>query len=238
MRDHILRSYFNEQQKVRAASRTLQGDAARWWSSYSYTPTPWDSFKSQLREEYSHKKLLMLLKVKLYGEIQDLNEDVTVFLRYRQRLALRLFHPVEKDIIIQTLFVTLHPSINCHLQRGVYKTVEQLIKHADYVQDNLEALQRLETEASRGPPKTLQGPLTQRARISTSAQTSRRRAPPIPPKDKTDKTRSSAPQLPRCHFCPGRHWHRNCPNGRRSRGSYVAGQEAATVRADETNRRQ
>jgi hypothetical protein len=237
-----LPSSFDERQKVQAASRNLRGDAAQWWTKYNGLPIAWGPFKGYLRRKYSDESLLASLRSKLFGRVQSRDEDVTAFLEHRHQLTLRLLPMKKEDSIVWTLLEIVYPSIRCYLQTGTFETVADLILRAERVQENLEATRNEEVGPARGSQKALECQ-AQRAIAPTSDSTARRGAHRFPSKGRTDEIRPydrhprKAPQLPRCRFCPGRHWHRDCPKARTNAGNSAAGWEAATVPAVEERRR-
>jgi hypothetical protein len=214
---------FDERQKVRAASWNLRGDAARWWAEYNGFPIAWGLFKGHLRRKYSDESLLASLRSKLYGGVLSHDEDVTTFLERRHQLALRLLLREKEESIVRTLLETIHPSIRCYLQTGTFETMADLILRTERVQDNIEAMRREEARPTRGPQKALERQ-AQRA-IAPTADSSRRGAARFPSKGRADEARPydrhprEAPQLPRCRFCPERHWHRDCLKARTNPGN-------------------
>jgi hypothetical protein len=230
-------SSFDERYNVRAASRNLRGDAARWWTKYNGLPIAWGPFKGHLKRKYSDESLLASLRSKLYGGVQSRDEDVTTFLERRPQLALRLLPREKEESLVRTLLETIHPSIRCYLQTGTFETVSDLILRAERVQDNIEATRREEARPTRGPQNTRERQ-AQRA-VAPTADSSRRGAARFPSKDRADEARPyyrhprEDPQLPRCRFCPERHWHQDCPKARTNPENSAAGREATTVPAVE-----
>jgi hypothetical protein len=232
---------FDDRMKTRVASRRLRGEAATWWSMNRKCTTTWDLFKTLLRGEFNSEELIASLRSQLYGEKQQEHEDARNFIQYRRHIALRLNPAATEESIIQAV-LTVHPSIKGTLIMGTFKTVPEMVACAGRLQDNYNALQQ-EKIANAG-----------RRQRNTPLQTDQRdpRPPPTPlPRtvykiqppnhgenyeQDTRPTRPSA-SLPQCRFCPGRHWHRDCPKAVFQPGNGYAGKGAGTFPASQHTRR-
>jgi hypothetical protein len=207
---------FDDRIKTQLASHRLRGEAATWWSRNRTCTTTWDSFKNLLQGEFNNKELIAFLRSQLYGEKQQQHEDARNFIQYRRQIALRLNPAATEESIIQAVLQTVHPSIKGSLIMGTFHTVQEMAACAGRLQDNYNALQQ---------EKIANASWRQR---NISRQTDRMdpRPPPAPlprtihriqPPNHGDTydqdkwpTRPSA-SLPQSRFCPGRHWHRDCP---------------------------
>lgn len=194
--------------RVRNASRALRDDAARWWSVYKNLNLSWHKFCELLRSRYASQNVLMRLSAKLYGQQQAEKESTGLFLEERHLLARRLLPNATEEAIVAVLLESLRGSIKKILRGSTYDSVEELIDRATQIErDELEERNAYKRNA------TAQVVLPNSSRGKSRNQVVRK---------------DQARELPQCHFCPERHWNRDCPrNPHRVGNAYGESNRAA-----------
>ena len=194
--------------RVRLASRGLKENAAHWWAAYKNLNINWDKFCELLRNRYASQNVLMRLSAKLYGQPQSEKEGTGMFLEQRHLLARRLLPEAPEGKIIAVLLEALRGSIKKLLRSSNFDTVEDLISRA--VQIEQDEFEERNANKRYAPPATPSSAQTQKPKTS---------APTLAASSggNTNLAQSNATRpLPRCHFCPERHWNRDCPHNPRS----------------------
>ena len=184
--------------RARLASRALKDDAARWFAVYKNLNLTWEKFCELIRNRFASPTHLMKLSAKLYGQPQTDKEGTSLFLEQRHLLARRIFPDAPEQQIVGLLIETLRPATKKLLRTSVFETVGDLVIRAQQIeQDEIEERNAVRRYAQNTTPLAA---AQSRAATPTSA------LPTQPP-----EPRSNAPNLPKCHHCPGRHWNRDCP---------------------------
>ena len=177
--------------RARLASRALKDDAAKWFAVYKNLNLTWVKFCELLRNRYASPTTMMKLSAKVYGQPQTEKEGTGLFLEQRHLLARRLFPDAPEQQIVGILIESLRPSVKKLLRTSTFETVGDLALRAKQIEaDELE-----ERSAGR-----------RNVQVPASADKTQ-------PKSTAPSAAAAAQSksLPRCHFCPGRHWNRDCP---------------------------
>lgn len=171
----------------RMVAKSLTDKAAKWYELYRNLSLPWAKFRALLKQHFAGVSALNKLHVKLYANKQEEKEAVGVFLQRKYLLALRLLPTTPEAQIVSLLLETIKPSIKKVLRAATIDSFEDLVERAVQAEtDEAEETLRKPATAHNKSPINTQQPT---ARESTTA--------PRPP--------------PQCHYCPGRHFHRDCP---------------------------
>ena len=123
------------------------------------------------------------LRVSLYSRKQGEKEPTAVFLQKKYLLARRLCPQNTEAELVSTVLETLKPSIKRVIRAADPRTFTELMDRATQAEADEAELQPVKTkdESTRKP-------------ASHNAPQSREEV-----------------RLPACHYCPGRHLHRDCP---------------------------
>ncbi|XP_033213829.1 activity-regulated cytoskeleton-associated protein-like [Belonocnema kinseyi] len=174
----------------RMVTKSLTEKASKWYEVYKTLSLPWAKFRTLLTQHFAGVSALNKLHIKLYSTKQEEREATGIFLQKKYLLALRLLPLAPEDQIISLLLEALIPSIKKVLRAANITTFEELVERA--VQAEADETEGNPQKAAREQP----------AKNTTMSGTSL-----------TGAEAKSAPTRPppQCHYCPGRHLHRDCP---------------------------
>lgn len=170
----------------RMVTTCLMERAAKWYELYHGLALPWSKFSALIKQHFAGVAALNKLQIKLYAAKQEEKEAVGVFLQKKYLLALRMLPTADEEQITSLLLESLKPSIRKVLRAAKISTFEDLVERA------LQAEADEADEATRKPSASRAAPAAAQPGNLVSATT----APRSPPQ---------------CHYCPGRHFHRDCP---------------------------
>lgn len=209
-----LETYFTNTRLVptqwgQVALQSLKGKAREAFKALLPTRISWKEFCNEVRLRFNNEAILREISLKFHGEHQEVNESVEEFILTKAQLARRLDPPITKQRMINTIIDLLHRQIRVFLRGFTFQDVHDLIQRAREVEMD----RRPDTEKPVSSPK----PRNEDVRAELPKTTPRRfepaRSTPSPP-NRTTPT-SSRPnrawEPPKCHFCPERHFHRDCP---------------------------
>ena len=132
----------------------------------------------------------MRLQAQLYSKKQTEKEPVAVFLQQKFLLALRLLPEAAEEEIVPILLESLRPSIKRVIRAASPRTIAELFNRATEAEAD-EAEEHPRRETKKEELKTKLPETTQiKSQLGFTA---------------------SAQNLPRCRFCPERHFHKDCP---------------------------
>ena len=147
-----------------------------------------------LRNRYASRNVVMRLSAKLYGQPQGEREGAGLFLEQRHLLARRLLPDATEEQLVSVLLESLRGSIKKLLRSSTIDSVEELIARATQIeQDEAEELR-----------------YTRRSASTVSSAPAKQVALPTA-KPRSAPNASGPREIPQCHFCPERHWNRDCP---------------------------
>ena len=127
----------------------------------------------------------MCLHAKLYSRKQSDKEGASVFLQQKYLLAQRLIPEAPEEEIVAILLESLRPSIRRVIRAASARSFEDFLDRAvDAEADEAEEHPRREQKREEPKPRTT---------IQTPNEPERRR------------------NGPPCEYCPGFHFHRDCP---------------------------
>lgn len=188
-----LNKYFNqahitdEYEKVAVAGKQLRLDAARWYSLYKDLPLDYGTFLQRLDHKFNSTSVLALARSKLYGETQEQDEPVSLFVMRKRTLFSRLDPAVPEGIMIDTIIEQLQPEIRSRLRAYNFMNIEDLLNIATQIESDL---------------KIIQG----RVRIPPNPYRAQR---PNPPPANVNAERPRAPNT--CRRCNHAHLYVDCP---------------------------
>ena len=173
----------------------LTDEAAKWFTVYKNLSLPWTKFRSLLIQHFAGNSALNKLHVKLYAVKQGDRDPVGVFLQRKYLLALRLLPEATEEQHVSLLLESIKPSIKKILRAATLDSFETLFERAVQAEAD-EAEENLSKNRTTVPNQKTTAPAVQSSRAVPVSQGS-----------------SPAEQrpLPQCHYCPGLHFHRNCP---------------------------
>ncbi|KAL7291773.1 hypothetical protein TKK_0014558 [Trichogramma kaykai] len=170
-----------EAQKVSVLEKGLKGNAEKWWKCYQLMGLTYDGFSELLKAQFDGQALKSSLVAKLYGTAQGEKEIVGTFLQTKYMLYGRLRPDETEATKVATLIELLRPSIRKMIRSHNVGTFAELLSKAQEVEKD----ETDEKQQSNPKPK---------------AKDQGQKDPP-----RTEKT------LPKCYYCPGYHYNRNCP---------------------------
>ncbi|XP_033229286.1 activity-regulated cytoskeleton-associated protein-like [Belonocnema kinseyi] len=174
----------------RMVTKSLTEKADKWYEVYKTLSLPWAKFRTLLTQHSAGVATLNKLHIKLYSTKQEEREATGIFLQKKYLLALRLLPLAPEGQIVSLLLEALKPSIKKVLRAANIATFEELVERA--VQAEADESEENPRRASRDPPAK-NGTTTTNSTSNVEANS----APARPP--------------PQCHYCPGRHFHGECP---------------------------
>ena len=186
--EEYLRDKAHPDDFVEATTEQLRHHAANWFAAIKYR-LDWEEFKTLLVQRYASLDTIAELQMKLYSQAQSPEETTTNFLKRKEHLARRLGQTDEK--VLATIFrKLLLPEIQLSLPFPLPTTFHDLCTMAALVEKRQEEKRRWKaTEEHQVVAVCLQEQPTQTVVNSVKATPSQKR-----------------PSLPRCIFCPERHW--------------------------------
>lgn len=190
-----------EREKARIAASLLKNEASKWYGIYQNLNWPWETFRERLLAEYNAPCVLANSRTDLYGRHQTVSEPVMLFLEEKVRLAARLQPELQAQELVALLIELLHPRIQRFIYAAAPRTVQDLLSHARLTEKSFKADTAAKTSKAVNQPATED---TAKNTVPAAPRTAPRAAPHTAPP-------AYNRQPPKCHFCPGRHYHRDCP---------------------------
>lgn len=187
----------------RMVTKSLTERASKWYEAYKNLSLPWGKFKNLLIQHFAGISALNKLHIKLYATKQEEKEAVGIFLQKKYLLALRLLPQAPETQIVALLLEALKPSIKKILRAATISTFEDLVERA---------VQAETDEAEENPRKATRD--AAQSKTTTAAQ--------LPNNASAAPTGNARPP-PQCHYCPGQHFHRDCPIIRARQSAAIPG---------------
>lgn len=162
----------------------LQDDAAAWWRDYGEFVTTWEQFRDRLQARFSGAHKIAAAHTEFYGTTHKPNQPVERFIRQKLQLQQRLGTNLAEDEVIALLIGQLSSELRTLVRAARPTNYEELIMIANDLETDLNSRPKYkppQPTAPAGPPH--------------------REPPP----------RFNYNQLPQCHYCPAKHFHRDCP---------------------------
>lgn len=179
-----------EQQLRETALTNYQEDYGR---DAEYT---WAEFQAYIEDRYDDYRTRNTARELLYASDQK-GENARRFIRQKQLLARRICPEAPVGELVEMVIDQLHPDLRFGVRVRNPRTWEELTSAAD-------ALDRdLRHQRQRAAPTP--APRTATPAPRTAAPAPARPQPAAGSRPQRDR------QPPLCAFCPGRHWHRDCP---------------------------
>lgn len=161
----------------------LTGDARKWFEPFTNLNMYWLTFKRRFLEHFDGPDARARLNINLLTDRQEAQEPGRDFVARKMALARRC--PVESFAhLIQTTISLMRPDYRFALAQREIMTFDNLLDFVT-VLDN--------------------------AKPDTRPQSAPRRAAPPPSSPAIPSTSRLPPDPPPCRYCPGKHWHRDCP---------------------------
>lgn len=169
----------------------LRGDAKRWFEPYRHVITSYNTFTERLRSRFDSITAVTQVTTKLYGEKQNVHENVAVFIMKKFSLFQRVDPNKAERTKTAIILDQLRPEIKSRLRGLHIPTIEALVDVASQIENDLKEIQ-----PARPPP-----PPEQRRNMNPPTQAVVRQ------ENTTEQNRPSTP----CRFCKQWHFHRDCP---------------------------
>ena len=189
--EHFESTEAKPSQCTRLAGKALEEPASKWWELFKKISVTWEKFKEILIQRYASAPVLMQLHKNLYSRKQGERENTAVFLQQRYLSARRLLPIINEEGITALLLESLRPSIRRAIRSASPRNFEDLFQRALTAEtDEAEDYPRHEKKKEESKP---------------------REATPAAQTNMNQRAAQLSSNLPRCRFCPERHFHRNCP---------------------------
>lgn len=185
---HFTTLHTPEDQRVRVASAALKGDAAKWWNCYENLDVTWQKFQELLRARFDSPSEKTRLYAQLFSQKQTEKEDVALFLQQKYQLSLRLKPDEDELSRVMTLMELLTPEIR-KLVRGT--------KPQDFASLLANA---------RGAEHDVRPPTGTKPKAAPNKEPSKSGG-----NADASVTKNETTLLPKCWYCPERHFNRDCP---------------------------
>lgn len=141
----------DEYEKVAIANKQLKGDAARWYSLYRDLPLDYASFLQRLNNKFNTTSVLAAARSKLYGEAQEDQEPVSLFVTRKMTLFSRLDPLIPEGMMVDTIVEQLLPEIRSRLRAYTCHDAEDLITVATQIESDLKIINKTARVPPRGP---------------------------------------------------------------------------------------
>ena len=189
--EHFESTETEPSQWTHLAGKALEEPASKWWELFKNISVTWEKFKEILIQCYASAPVLMQLHKNLYSRKQGERENTAVFLQQRYLLARRLLPTTNEEGITTLLLESLRPSIRRAIRSAYPRNLENLFQRTLTAEtDEAEDHPRHEKKKEESKP---------------------REAAPAAQTNTNQRAAQLSSNLPRCRFCPERHFHRNCP---------------------------
>nr|XP_023019280.1 activity-regulated cytoskeleton-associated protein-like [Leptinotarsa decemlineata] len=133
----LVKSDIPEGDWVQILFAQLTGDASKWAAIYSQTQISWSMMVARLKQKYASPELIAKLTAKFYGESQNRNTKVDVFIIKKFELAKRLFPGVPERGVLQVIAQLLSPELRCFFRGKPLVNIETLIQGASNIEEDL-----------------------------------------------------------------------------------------------------
>lgn len=206
----------DEEDKAAELTCCLEGAAASYVDTFPTAGLTATDMAQLLRMRFAGPEVINKLRVRLHTEQQKATEAVLPFILAKQHLSKRLYPGATEAENIERILPLLRPQLAGIVKLHKPRTLDRLKELAISVETSFPAettaSQTTRPAAARPPPAAA-------------------RPPPVATRPST-----SGDGLPDCHYCPGRHWHRDCPvaQGRMQGNARPAGHAQATVTGGQT----
>lgn len=162
----------------------LSGKAAAFTKTLPASHMPYEALAAALQEEYGGSRVLRRLHINLHRQVKKSNESVATFTHTRLLLLNRLFPDEDVATTVERLLQLLPEHIAANVALKEPATIAEFQR----------CLTLVESAVTTPTPR----PRTSALTSGTEASASRARE-------------TTARDPPPCHYCPGNHWHRDCP---------------------------
>ena len=183
--EHFGQSAIEASQWTRMAGGALKESASKWWETYKSLSLTWKKFREVLIHRFANTSSLMRLHTQLYSRKQNDKESAAVFLQQKYLLAQRLIPEAPEEEVVAILLESLRPSVRRVIRAASPRTFGDLFDRAVNAEAD-EAEEYPRREQKKEEPKPKPSPQT------PNEVGGRRNGPP-------------------CEYCPGFHYHRDCP---------------------------
>ncbi|KAI5743301.1 hypothetical protein M8J77_016641 [Diaphorina citri] len=199
-----LRSYHLPEHAWRATLRSqLTGTARQWYERNSARFQNLQTFIDLFKQHFDSSIVRTKLKANFYGTHQSTPENSEAFVNAKIKLYTRLFPDGDEPQMIADILQLLHPKIQVHLMNAP-PTIDDLVQRLDVIERSFST-----TDKHRAPTK----PESRNNQNNNSANPRTQTARPV-----DNSIPYPTPFLPSCRYCPGRHYHKDCPVARQTYG--------------------
>lgn len=182
-----------------AVRNQLTLSAKQWFDRNSSRFDDMSTFTDMFIQHFDSPMVQTKLKANLYGQRQITPENSEAFVNSKIKLYNRLFPHTAENQVVCDLIQLLHPSVQVHLLQTPV-TLDELLRKLEIIDHANQPLDK-----GRNPPKASYHKQTISPLVPyQNNQTNRnyKTTPASPPKP---------PFIPTCRYCPGKHYHRDCP---------------------------
>ena len=183
--ENFAQSATESSQWTRLAGGALKDAAGKWWEVYKSLSLTWKKFREVMIHRFANTSSLMRLHAQLYSRKQTERESTAVFLQQKYLLTQRLIPDAPEEETTAILLESLRPSIRRVIRAASPRTFGELFDRAVDAEAD-EAEEQPRREQRKEEP---------------------RQKPTSPTQNETDRRREGPP----CEYCPGFHYHRDCP---------------------------
>ncbi|KAF5276154.1 hypothetical protein FQA39_LY18603 [Lamprigera yunnana] len=137
LRRHFEINGVSEDQHLAVVTGQLRDKAATWWSGYQDFDLSFNDFVEWFLEKYDSPQVTAQMRAEFYGREQKSNETVRGFLQRKAQIAKRLEIPTKENV--GTFVELLAPQLRLHFRRLVPITLEELLRSAERIEEDLKA---------------------------------------------------------------------------------------------------
>ena len=185
---------------IKFAAGCLSDEAAAWFKQREDLDLTYLQFKTDLVTEFNHPRILASIAGSYHGKRQQQGESVVQYLVTKQRQAKRLKRDAKNDI--PAIIALMLPAMELHFVNHP-TDLSTLRNKAIELEQKLKRTGALNSPTQTRPPKP-------------ESRTTQPQSSTNQPRSRTDQPQN---RLPKCRFCPGHHWHRDCPTLRSRPGN-------------------
>lgn len=191
---------FPDDQRLEIVTSCLKDSAADWWKPRKVIINSYDDFKRELLKEYSGTQRLELIRAKVLTVAQKKGDSVVDFLNLKVKMLRRFDNTSDESETCKSIIKLIEPGLQCHLRTRNPSTLVDLVLEADEYEKLIK--QDREQQQRKSNPNTSSNN-SSAFNVKPTSRTERKESP----------STSDFP-LPKCYYCPQRHFHKDCPVAR------------------------
>lgn len=189
LRVHIEAQKLTEEGTKNEIVQFLTGEAATWYANLRNQIDSFESFRELFTERYNSEERNDMLQSLLYGVSQKQNERAVEFILRKKKLCTRLNLNWEESRLINLIRRQLRPDYRIALGPHPLNSINELRKACIEIDNYVHGDTTQVTQQNKSPVFVK----------------------PAAPKWRREMPSRENGNIPKCHYCPERHFHRNCP---------------------------